>query len=89
MRRVGFEQWRRNLAVALGNAPPDPAVGSALAAALEAYDALRARQKPRYPDVHGPAPDGCSWSENAARQLSVPERFGFRTWLRLRGFALD
>jgi len=34
-------------------------------------------------------PEGCTWSENAARQLSVPERFGFRTWLRLRGFALD
>lgn len=57
--------------------------------ALAAYDALRPRQKPRYPEVHGPAPAGCTWSENAARQLSVPERFGFRAWLRLRGFALD
>lgn len=62
---------------------------AALPDALAAYDALRARQKPRYPDVHGPVPEGCTWSENAARQLSVPERFGFRTWLRLRGFALD
>lgn len=62
---------------------------AALAAGLEAYDALRLKQRPRYPDVHGPAPEGCTWSENAARQLSVPERFGFRTWLRLRGFALD
>jgi FMN reductase [NAD(P)H] len=57
--------------------------------ALTAYDALRPKQKPRYPEVHGPAPEGCTWSENAARQLSVPERFGFRTWLRMRGFALD
>ena len=62
---------------------------SALPAALDAYDALRPRQKPRYPEVHGPAPEGCTWSENAARQLAVPERFGFRAWLRLRGFALD
>jgi nitroreductase/FMN reductase [NAD(P)H] len=60
-----------------------------LPAALAAYDALRPRQKPRYPEVHGAAPEGCTWSENAARQLSVPERFGFRAWLRLRGFALD
>jgi len=57
--------------------------------ALAAYDALRPKQRPRYPEVHGPASEGCTWSENAARQLSVPERFGFRAWLRLRGFALD
>ncbi len=57
--------------------------------ALTDYDALRPKQRPRYPDVHGPAPEGCTWSENAARQLSVPERFGFRAWLRLKGFALD
>jgi nitroreductase/FMN reductase [NAD(P)H] len=56
---------------------------------MAAYDALRPRQKPRYPEIHGPAPEGCTWSENAARQLSVPERFGFRAWLRSRGFALD
>ena len=62
---------------------------SGLPAALDAYDALRAKQKPRYPEIHGAAPEGCTWSENSARQLSVPERFGFRTWLRLRGFALD
>ena len=61
----------------------------ALDAALDGYDALRPKQRPRYPDVHGPAPEGCTWSENTARQLSVPERFGFRAWLRLRGFALD
>jgi nitroreductase/FMN reductase [NAD(P)H] len=62
---------------------------SALPTVIEAYDALRPRQKPRYPEIHGAAPEGCTWSENAARQLSVPERFGFRAWLRLRGFALD
>ncbi|MBR0656434.1 nitroreductase family protein [Plastoroseomonas arctica] len=60
----------------------------ALAAALPAYDALRPPGKPRYPEIHGPAPEGCVWSENVARQLSVPERFGFATWLRGRGFDL-
>jgi len=58
-------------------------------AAIDAYDARRPLMKPRYPEVHGPAPEGCTWSENSARQLSVPERFGFRAWLRLRGFRLD
>jgi FMN reductase [NAD(P)H] len=57
--------------------------------ALAAYDALREKAKPRYPEVHGPAPEGCSWTENVGRQLSVPERAGFRAWLRSRGFALD
>jgi nitroreductase/FMN reductase [NAD(P)H] len=59
------------------------------AEAIAAYDARRPRAKPRYPEVHGAAPEGCLWSENAARQLSVPERAGFRAWLRHRGFALD
>lgn len=59
------------------------------AQALSTYDARRERAKPRYPEIHGPAPEGCSWTENVARQLSVPERAGFRAWLRSRGFALD
>jgi nitroreductase/FMN reductase [NAD(P)H] len=57
---------------------------SALADALPAYDALRPPGKPRYPEVHGPKPEGCNWSENAARQLSVPERANFRAWLATR-----
>ncbi|MDB5314245.1 MAG: reductase [Rhodospirillales bacterium] len=61
---------------------------AALEAALPGYDALRPPGKPRYPEIHGPAPEGCVWSENVARQLSVPERFGFATWLRGRGFDL-
>jgi FMN reductase [NAD(P)H] len=60
-----------------------------LEAALPAYDALRPPAKPRHPEVHGPRPEGCRWSENSARQLSVPERFGLRTWLRSRGISLD
>ena len=62
---------------------------SGLEAALPAYDAARPPAKPRYPEIHGPKPEGCSWSENAARQLSVPERFGLRAWLKLQGLALD
>lgn len=62
---------------------------SGLAAALPAYDALRPPGKPRYPEVHGPKPEGCTWSENAARQLSVPERANFRAWLASRGINLD
>ncbi len=62
---------------------------SGLAAALPAYDALRPPGKPRYPEVHGPAPEGCRWSENAARQLSVPERAGFRAWLATKDIRLD
>jgi nitroreductase/FMN reductase [NAD(P)H] len=62
---------------------------SGLAAALPGYDALRPPGKPRYPEVHGPKPEGCTWSENAARQLSVPERANFRAWLASRGINLD
>jgi nitroreductase/FMN reductase [NAD(P)H] len=61
---------------------------SGLAAALPAYDALRPPGKPRYPEVHGPKPEGCTWSENAARQLSVPERASFRAWLATKGINL-
>ncbi len=61
---------------------------SGLAAALPAYDALRPPGKPRYPEVHGPKPEGCRWSENAARQLSVPERANFRPWLATKDINL-
>jgi nitroreductase/FMN reductase [NAD(P)H] len=61
---------------------------SGFAAALPAYDALRPPGKPRYPEVHGARPKGCSWSENAARQLSVPERAEFRAWLATKGINL-
>ncbi len=61
---------------------------AALPDALAAYDARRPRAKPRYPNVHGPAPEGCTWSENAARQLAVPERANLRAWLASRGITL-
>lgn len=89
---LGFPAARERVSVRL---PPSVTVhrerydASGEAEAIAAYDARRPRARPRYPEIHGPAPEGCSWSENAARQLSVPERAGFRAWLRSRGFALD
>ena len=55
---------------------------------LRYYDALRPPGKPRYPEVHGAKPEGCVWSENSARQLSVPERANFRQWLAMKGINL-
>jgi epoxyqueuosine reductase len=40
IRRIGYARWSRNLAVALGNAPPDPAVLGALRARGEDADPL-------------------------------------------------
>ena len=38
-------------------------------------------------DVYPPR-EGVGWSEDVARQLSVPERFGFRAYLKTKGFDL-
>ncbi len=38
-------------------------------------------------DIYPPR-DGVGWSENVARQLSVPERFGFKAYLKTKGFDL-
>jgi epoxyqueuosine reductase len=40
IRRIGHERWLRNIAVALGNAPPDPAARAALRARREHPSAL-------------------------------------------------
>jgi epoxyqueuosine reductase len=40
IRRIGFERWSRNIAVALGNAPDDPAIVTALTARAEDPSAL-------------------------------------------------
>ena len=40
IRRIGYERWSRNLAVALGNAPASPAVVAALAARADDPSAL-------------------------------------------------
>ncbi len=66
---------------------------SALEPAVRAYDARRHAREPVSPgsqknrDVYPPR-DGVGWSENVARQLSVPERFGFAAYLKTRGFDL-
>lgn len=41
-------------------------------------------EKQRHVDRYGVAERG-TWSENFARQLSVPERDSFRKWLASRG----
>lgn len=60
-----------------------------LEAHAAAYDAVRpippAKQK--NVETYGVSP-ACTWSENVARQLSLPERAGFRDFLLRHGFAL-
>lgn len=66
---------------------------SSLEAEIADYDQRRhdifpvppARQ--RHTDKYGVA-EICTWSENVARQLSVPERAGFRDFLKSHGFDL-
>ena len=61
LRRLGFRRWLRNLAVALGNAPPSPAAAAALAARADDADAdvrehvawALARQSARGPQASG------------------------------------
>jgi len=66
---------------------------SNLATELATYDDRRKQAEPTAPgslknrDVY-PVREGVGWSENCARQLSVPERFGFATYLKTRGFDL-
>jgi len=66
---------------------------SGLMEAVRAYDAERARREPLRPDGlknmqrYGPK-EGCTWSENMARQESVAERADFSHWLRAHGWSL-
>ncbi len=63
-------------------------------ATIDGYDRARHAvyaippEKQRHRDKYGTA-DICTWSENAARQESLPERDGFRAFLLKHGFALD
>ena len=45
-------------------------------------------EKQRHVDRYGPAARGV-WSENVARQLSLPERAGFKAWLAGHAIKLD
>jgi FMN reductase [NAD(P)H] len=93
---LGWPVFRRPVSMRL---PPSIVVhrerydDSALQADVAAYDQRRHARDPvaagslKNNDVYPPR-DGVGWSENAARQLSVPERFGFSTWLKTKGFDL-
>ena len=66
---------------------------SNLEAEVDAYDKRRHAiyqippEKQRLTERYG-ALDYCPWSENATRQLSEPERAGFKAFLNSHGFAL-
>jgi nitroreductase/FMN reductase [NAD(P)H] len=46
------------------------------------------KEKQRHVEIYGIAKKG-TWSENTARQLSVPERNNFRQWLKAIGINLE
>ncbi len=93
---VGWPDGRRPTSMRL---PPAVVVhrehydDSAMASEVRGYDERRHAREPVAPgslksrDVHPPR-EGVGWSENSARQLSVPERFGFSAYLKTRGFDL-
>jgi FMN reductase [NAD(P)H] len=93
---VGWPVFRRPVSMRL---PPSVVVhrehydDSGYEADIRAYDERRAARDPVAPgslknnDVYPPR-EGVGWSENVARQLSVPERFGFAAYLKTRGFDL-
>jgi nitroreductase len=80
--------------------PPDVVVhrdrydDTDLEAAIESYDQRRFQRQPilpekqRHIEKYG-ALDFCPWSENVTRQLSLPERPGFRDFLTTRGIHPD
>ena len=93
---LGWPDGRRPVSMRL---PPAVVVhrerydDSAMEREVRAYDARRHAREPVAPgsqksrEVYPPR-EGVGWSENCARQLSVPERFGFAAYLRTRGFEL-
>jgi FMN reductase [NAD(P)H] len=93
---VGWPVFRRPVSMRL---PPSVVVhrerydDTALQDEVGAYDERRRAREPVAPgslknnDVYAPR-EGVGWSENVARQLSVPERFGFAAYLKTRGFDL-
>jgi nitroreductase/FMN reductase [NAD(P)H] len=93
---LGWPATRRPVSMRL---PPEVVVhrehydDSNLEPSVRCYDERRRIREPlaaaslKNNDVYDPK-DGATWSENLARQLSVPERFGFAAYLRTRGFDL-
>jgi FMN reductase [NAD(P)H] len=93
---VGWPVFRRPVSMRL---PPSVVVhrerydDSAMPDHVRKYDERRGAREPVAPgslknnDVYQTR-EGVGWSENVARQLSVPERFGFAAYLKTRGFDL-
>jgi nitroreductase/FMN reductase [NAD(P)H] len=93
---VGWPAFRRPVSMRL---PPSVVVHrerydeTDQQAQICAYDDRRRAREPLAPgslknnDIYPPRA-GIGWSENVARQLSVPERFGFAAYLKARGFDL-
>ncbi|HET6307713.1 MAG TPA: nitroreductase family protein [Rhodopila sp.] len=93
---LGWPAFRRPVSMRL---PPSVVVhrerydDAGMETAIAEYDQRRTARDPIAPgslknnDVY-PKRDGVGWSENVARQLSVPERFGFSAYLKTRGFDL-
>jgi nitroreductase/FMN reductase [NAD(P)H] len=93
---VGWPAFRRPVSMRL---PPSVVVhrerydDSAMPDDVARYDERRRAREPVAPgslknnDVYPPR-ESVGWSENVARQLSVPERFGFAAYLKTRGFDL-
>lgn len=93
---VGWPVFRRPVSMRL---PPAVVVhrehydDGAMLDEVAAYDERRRAREPvaasalKNNDVY-PSREGVGWSENVARQLSVPERFGFAAYLKTRGFDL-
>lgn len=94
---AGWPDREREISLRL---PPAVAVhrdrydDSGLEAEIAAYDERVFARAPippgkqRHVDRYGVAERG-TWSENVARQLSLPERAAFRGWLQRQGLALD
>jgi FMN reductase [NAD(P)H] len=93
---VGWPVFRRPVSMRL---PPAIVVhrerydDTALEADVTEYDQRRHARDPVAPGSQKnsavyPTRDGVRWSENTARQLSVPERFGFAAYLKTKGFDL-
>jgi nitroreductase/FMN reductase [NAD(P)H] len=93
---VGWPVFRRPVSMRL---PPSVVVhrerydDSAMPDHVRQYDERRHAREPvaagslKNNDVYPPR-ESVGWSENVARQLSVPERFGFAAYLKTRGFDL-
>ena len=93
---VGWPVFRRPVSMRL---PPSIIVhqerydDSSLEANVASYDQRRNIRDPvaaaslKNNDIY-PSRDAVGWSENVARQLSVPERFGFSAYLKTKGFDL-